>query len=135
MVILLELWLRNMSRKGFTLVELLAVLVVLGILTTIATTTILKQIKDSNNKLNDAQMEIVKSSSIEYADKKGFFKKDGSSYNVCINDLKLEGLIDNSIVSLLDENKSYYVKLSVKCDGVCIFDASDVLEDNDVVCN
>lgn len=120
--------------KGFTLVELLAVLIVLGILMTIVTTTILNQVDESKNKLNDAQIEIVKNASIEYANNKGLFKKSNSSYNICLNDLKNEGLIDDVIINSL--NKDYYIKLTVKCESICLFEASDLLEyQNNIICN
>ena len=49
-----------MNKKGFSLVELLAVLIVLGIIMTIVTTTILKEVNSSKEKLNQSQIEIIK---------------------------------------------------------------------------
>lgn len=40
----------NKKNKGFTLIELLAVIVILGIIMTIATTSVIKNIKDSKEK-------------------------------------------------------------------------------------
>lgn len=124
-----------MNKKAFTLVELLAVLVILGILATIVTTTIINEVKNSKNILDEAQITIVKSAAIEYAEKKGLFKKENETYNICINDLKKEALIDDTIINSLDINKDYYIKLTVKCDNKCLFEASDVAEDKNIICD
>lgn len=126
-----------MNKKGFTLVELLAVLIVLAILATIATTTIIKQVKESKKTLNEAQKSIVKASAIEYATKKGLFKQEGNTYNICLKDLEKEALIDKNIVNSLKKNKNYYLKLTVECDNICSFKAQDIIEykDNEINCN
>lgn len=126
-----------MNKKGFTLVELLAVLIVLAILTTIATATIIKQINESKKTLNEAQKSIVKASAIEYATKKGLFKQEGNTYNICLKDLEKEALIDKNIVNSLNKNKNYYLKLTVECDNICSFKAQDIMEykDNEINCN
>ena len=126
-----------MNKKGFSLVELLAVLIVLAILATIATTTIIKQVKESKKTLNEAQKSIVKASAIEYATKKGLFKQEGNTYNICLKDLEKEALIDKNIVNSLNKNKNYYLKLTVECDNICSFKAQDIMEykDNEIKCN
>lgn len=126
-----------MNKKGFTLVELLAVLIVLAILATIATTTIIKQVKESKKTLNEAQKSIVKTVAIEYATKKGLFKQEGNTYNICLKDLEKETLIDKNIVNSLNKNKNYYLKLTVECDNICSFKAQDIMEykDNEINCN
>ena len=126
-----------MNKKGFTLVELLAVLIVLAILATIATTTIIKQVKESKKTLNEAQKSIVKAVAIEYATKKGLFKQEGNTYNICLKDLEKEALIDKNIVNSLNKNKNYYLKLTVECDNICSFKAQDIMEykDNEINCN
>ena len=126
-----------MNKKGFTLVELLAVLIVLAILATIATTTIIKQVKESKKTLNEAQKSIVKASAIEYATKKGLFKQEGNTYNICLKDLEKEALIDKNIVNSLNKNKNYYLKLAVECENICSFKAQDIMEykDNEINCN
>ena len=126
-----------MNKKGFTLVELLAVLIVLAILATIATTAIIKQVKESKKTLNEAQKSIVKTLAIEYATKKGLFKQEGNTYNICLKDLEKEALIDKNIVNSLNKNKNYYLKLTVECDNICSFKAQDIMEykDNEINCN
>ena len=56
------------KRKGFTLVELLAVIVILGIIMTIATTSVIKNINDSKEKAKYiAAKEIVEMSEAYFA--------------------------------------------------------------------
>ena len=115
-----------MNKKGFSLVELLAVLIVLGIIMTIVTTTILKEVNSSKEKLNQSQIEIIKNAAIEYANKKGYFKQENKTYDVTIEELKEENLIDDTIINSLDKNKNYYVTLTVKCENICYFSSSDI---------
>ena len=123
-----------MNKKGFTLVELLAVLIILAILATITTTAIINQINESKKTLTDAQISIVKQASIEYAEKKGLFKIENKTYNICIDSLKSEGLLDDTIINSLDKN--YYIKLNVECDNICTFKASNLNEyDKNIECN
>ena len=141
---LLEQQQRNMNKKGFTLVELLAVLIVLAILATIATTTIIKQVKESKKTfVLNKPLGVVSSAHddrnrpIVYATKKGLFKQEGNTYNICLKDLEKEALIDKNIVNSLNKNKNYYLKLTVECDNICSFKAQDIMEykDNEINCN
>lgn len=69
------------NNKGFTLIELLAVIVVLSIILTIATTAVLKTIKDSKEKAKYiAAKEIV-----DIAE--SYFATNSSATDVTINDL------------------------------------------------
>lgn len=69
------------NNKGFTLIELLAVIVVLSIILTIATTAVLKTIKDSKEKAKYiAAKEIV-----DIAE--AYFATNRSATYVTINDL------------------------------------------------
>ena len=125
-----------MNKKAFTLVELLAVLIVLGVVITITATSILKQVNDSKKTLTDAQIDLVKNAAINYADQKGFFKKNNSTYNICIESLKNEGLLDDDIISVLEKKNKYFIKLTVKCENKCYFVADDLKQYTDSsICN
>lgn len=47
------------KNRGFTLVELLAVLVVLGIIATISTPAIINQVKKSRSNINSANLKLI----------------------------------------------------------------------------
>ena len=74
-----------MNKKGFTLVELLAVLIVLGVIATITTTVTLNQVNESKNKLNSEQIKIVQSAAIDYGNDKGLSKQNGTKHKVYLN--------------------------------------------------
>ena len=50
-----------MNKKGFTLVELLAVIVILSLLALLTSTAVTKLVKDAKGDLNNTQIELIKS--------------------------------------------------------------------------
>lgn len=87
-----------MNNKGFTLVELLAVIVILAALALITTTSITKILKDSKDDLYDAQLIALKSSVESWAadnlDK--LPEVDNCAY-LTLKDLKEYGIANSSI--------------------------------------
>ncbi len=57
-----------MNKKGFTLAELLGVVVIISILAILAFPPIINQIKKSRNKISDATMKILTSATEMYMD-------------------------------------------------------------------
>ena len=55
-----------MNKKGFTLVELLAVIIILGLLITITTTSVLSVTKETKAKMKETQLESLLDASDEY---------------------------------------------------------------------
>ena len=51
-----------MNKKGFTLVEILCVIVILAIITTIASANIVNLTRDSKEKLYCTKLELIKTS-------------------------------------------------------------------------
>lgn len=86
------------NKKGFTLVELLAVIVILGIIMTIATTSVIKSINDSKEKAKYiAAKEIV-----EIAE--AYFAANSSATSVTISDLRSDYLESDATNPRTGEN-------------------------------
>lgn len=81
------------KKKGFTLVELLAVLVIIAVIILLISPQILKKINDSKDSLYETQMEEIKKSARVYMSN---LKIDGTM-SVSVGDLKKEGLVDKDI--------------------------------------
>lgn len=69
-----------MNKKGFTLVELLAVIVLIAIIASITTVIIKNVLKDSKNELTDLQKKYIEDAAEQY------YIREGMSKNVnCVN--------------------------------------------------
>ena len=85
-----------MKNKGYTLVELLAVFVILGIIIMISVPAITGVINSSKDKSYDQQVKILENAARTYMSENSTLLPDsGSSYNVTIDNLKENGLISN----------------------------------------
>ena len=87
-----------MNKKGFTLVELLAVIIILSLLALLASTSITKIVKDSKSDLYDTQINLIKSAAEAWgADNLYDLPESGTCKYLKLNDLKRYGLIDSEI--------------------------------------
>ncbi len=97
-----------MNQKGFTLVEILAVIVVLGILMTVAGIGVTKVINDSRDKLIEDQMKSLADTAINYVANEGFFfdacpegfnptSPTTSEKNKCYREVTVESLIQSGL--------------------------------------
>ena len=96
----------KLDKKGFTLVEVLAVIVILGILSTIGTVSIINLRKKQEEKFNNTQLQIFKQTSQTYfSDNKSKLPTQPlGRERVYLRDL----LDDNYIDELLDYRKNEY---------------------------
>ncbi|MGP4108310.1 prepilin-type N-terminal cleavage/methylation domain-containing protein [Virgibacillus sp. L01] len=78
------------KEKGFTLVELLAVIAILAIIVAIAVPTIGNVIGESEKKAHDANVELIKNAA-RLADVSGNYGKDDT---ITLNQLKKKGYLD-----------------------------------------
>ncbi|MFC4022541.1 competence type IV pilus major pilin ComGC [Oceanobacillus longus] len=80
------------KEKGFTLVELLAVIVILGIILAIAVPSVSGLITKSENDAKQANVELIENAA-RLADLSGLFPEGGMS----VEDLITEGFLDGDI--------------------------------------
>ena len=94
-----------MNKKGFTLVELLAIIVILGIIITIVYPLVVSTINDAKKNAYTSQKEIViKAAKLYYLDHVENLPDIGSSENRCVT---IETLITDGYISS-EELKSNY---------------------------
>ena len=78
-----------MNKKGFTLAELLGVIVLLGILATVAFPPLLNQLNKSKEKLSDATLKVLGTAAEQYIDdhSSSYPIKDGKTYCISLETL------------------------------------------------
>ena len=78
-----------MNKKGFTLAELLGVIVLLGILATVAFPPLLNQLNKSKEKLSDATLKVLGTAAEQYIDdhSSSYPIKDGNVYCISLETL------------------------------------------------
>lgn len=98
-----------MKNKGFTLVELLSVILLLAIIATISTVSIFKYLDDSKKELTDVEKQSIISAAKNWsADNISSLPSIGSNdvYN-----LELVDLVDEGYLNELSNYSNYYVKV------------------------
>jgi len=102
-----------MKKNGFTLAELLGVIVILAAIALIAFPPIINQIKKSRGELDDALNQLIYSAAKQYLEDKNY-NLDGKSYciklSVLVNDGKLVEPITDSKGNVLSLNSVFYIK-------------------------
>lgn len=99
-----------MKNKGFTLVEVLAVVLLLGLLTLVLTPLVLEQRDKKLKELNDVEKKVIYSDAGEYVKNHPYYKiKEGNVF--CIN---VSTLIEEDAISMDAEDfKDQIIKVSV----------------------
>lgn len=96
-----------MKSRGFTLVELLAIIIILAVIITIATLSVSKVISNSKEGLTEVQKDSLKEAANSYYLRegmaRGFFEE--VSYNACVD---IEYLVKNKYVKDLDMEDDEY---------------------------
>ena len=88
-----------MNKKGFTLVELLAVVVILALLALLTSTAVTKLVKDAKDDLSETQMQLIKSAADAWvADNLTKLPSAGECSYLTLEDLKKYGLIDSTVL-------------------------------------
>jgi prepilin-type N-terminal cleavage/methylation domain-containing protein len=86
-----------MKQKGFTLVELLAVIVILAVILVIAIPNIMKIISKSKIDAYNNQMELIKNAAAKYMVQYADEISDSTNVSVSLTKLKEKNLIDNNL--------------------------------------
>ena len=121
-------------KKGFTLVELLAVIIILGILGLIVVPLVNETIKEQKEKLYNRQMETIESSAEGWSTKNSDkLVEDGTSIYVSITTLVQDGYLKNSDIKDPRNNKQMLGCVSISYDisyNQYVYDYVDENEDN-----
>ena len=87
------------NKNGFTLVELLAVIVILSLLALLTSTAVTKLVKDSKEDLYQNQIELIKASAEAWgADNIYKLPPAGECSYITVENLKQYGILDSSVV-------------------------------------
>ena len=108
-----------MNKKGFTLVELLAVIIILSLLTVLASASVTKVVTNSKSELYDTQIELIKAAAQTWgADN---LNKLPSENDECkylnLGELKKYGLLDSSIINP-KTNKEFSDNMNIKITSI-----------------
>jgi len=88
-----------MNKKGFTLVELLAVIIILSLLALLTSTAVTKLVKDAKDDLSAAQTQLIKEAADTWiADNLNKLPSSGSCGYLTLEDLKFYGVLDSTIL-------------------------------------
>lgn len=104
-----------MKQKGFTLVELLAIVILLGIVFALVYPNIIAQIEKNDKKINEYTLELIYNAANTYIKKNNIIEV-GKTYCVEVSKLDSENLIpvdiddykDKSIIVRVGKNKKTY---------------------------
>ena len=117
-----------MNKKGFTLMELLCVIAILAIVTTIASASIINIARKSKTNLYCAKLELIESSAKSYAvshekelNNSNTYYEEYKSIEITIDDLVLnpqndEAMNNKKVVLYLKNNQVY---VHIDGDNVC----------------
>ncbi len=101
-----------MKNKGFTLVELIAVIVILSLLALVTGVSIVKLLKDSKEDLSSAQVTLIKSAAEAWVvDNLSKIPEKNECKYITLNDLKEYGLLSEDII---DPNSNKKISDSLK---------------------
>ena len=95
-----------MKNKGFTLVELLAIIVILGVVATIITPVVQKSLKANKEKVYEILVDQIKDYTKDYLTKNTnqLPDNDGEVSTIKFIDLKKEGLLQINVVNPVNDN-------------------------------
>ncbi len=122
-----------MNKKGFTLVELVGVIVIIGLLLVLVATPIIGQIRNQQGRLSSSAKEIILNAVEVYLDDHPtiYPKKDGNTYYLSVSRLVEGGYLAEEFIT--DENinavtESTIIKIKAEYNG---YNTSVITEEKD----
>lgn len=109
-------------KKGFTLIELIGVIIILSLLIIIGYPLVMKGIESSNENLSEANEQFIFSEAHDYIDKyvdnqdangNNYPRTIGNVYCISTNTLNNQGYLSDSFVEQQLDNEEYYVEITV----------------------
>jgi prepilin-type N-terminal cleavage/methylation domain-containing protein len=106
-----------MNKKGFTLVELLATIVLLCLIILLATFSINKNVDDAKKRSHNTQVDTIISAGITYTNENDSIDlTDINGYRIYLKDLADNGYIDKKIIDPLNDKElnmnSSYIEIT-----------------------
>lgn len=95
-----------MNKQGFTLTELLAVVVIIGLISGIAGFSYTKIMNDQKIKECEQKIEFIEKQAIKYANDNPSLLHTSNSYPVTIDDLKTNGYLISDSETGEDDSKN-----------------------------
>ena len=103
----------DMKKNGFTLVELLGVLIVLVILSMVVVTTYTKLKKDADTTIDDALAILIKDASVTYVKKNKTNIEANNVYCLTLDDIVNDNLLSNPVKNAKEEEMDLSMKIKV----------------------
>ncbi len=95
-----------MNKKGFTLVELLAVLIILAIILAIVFPAVNDIVSESNNTMSNVQINKILDATYDYSLKNiNKLPESGDTIYITLNELKKDGFIDSDIKDIISNDE------------------------------
>ena len=103
----------DMKKNGFTLVELLGVLIVLVILSMVVVTTYTKLKKDADTTIDDALAILIKDASVTYVKKNKTNIEANNVYCLTLDDIVNDKLLSDPVKNAKGEEMDWSMKIKV----------------------
>ena len=103
----------DMKKNGFTLVELLGVLIVLVILSMVVVTTYTKLKKDADTTIDDALAILIKDASVTYVKKNKTNIEANNVYCLTLDDIVNDNLLSSAVKNAKGEEMDLSMKIKV----------------------
>lgn len=94
-----------MNKKGFTLIELIGVVVILGIISLVVFPALLNQISNSKQQVSDSQKQIIIAAAKNYVEENKNEYANKETYTIPVNDLISNNFLNKDIIKSYSEGE------------------------------